>query len=176
MSSSEPKDLMDRKEDLINAVKGLQEQIEKLTGKEAPQILLSFDEVDTLMFMKGSDNVMLDQYTTFMIALSSENVPGIYVTVQSSAAYVFDIAPSESTLESIHNDIKNPRLRPPFIELDFDMNTVPVQESQLNLQAVCTEEFITRFGRSLLVSILSQMLRQVLTFVLTGSERLTTMD
>lgn len=45
---------MDRKEDLINAVKGLQEQIEKLTGKEAPQILLSFDEVDTLMFMKGS--------------------------------------------------------------------------------------------------------------------------
>lgn len=106
---------------------------------------------------------MLDQYTTFMIALSSENVPGIYVTVQS-------------TLESIHNDIKNPRLRPPFIELDFDMNTVPVQESQLNLQAVCTEEFITRFGRSLLVSILSQMLRQVLNFVLTGSERLTTMD
>lgn len=153
-------------------MEALQNNIKELTGDEAPLIILSIDEVDTLMFKRGSDVKQFGQYVTFMKALSSENLPSVYVTVQSSAGYVFDIAPPATTIDTVLKT-KNTRVRTPFIELDFDVNVLPVRESQLNLQAVCTTEFITRFGRSLLVLILLQILGQTLTnSVFTGSERL----
>lgn len=82
-------------------MEALQNNIKELTGDEAPLIILSIDEVDTLMFKRGSDVKQFGQYVTFMKALSSENLPSVYVTVQSSAGYVFDIAPPATTIDTV---------------------------------------------------------------------------
>lgn len=120
---------------------------------EAPLVLLALDEVGTLIDLSrtGGDPSC---YTTAMITLRTENIPGVMVTVLSSYANFGDILPLTSDKYKQHQETFGDekidlRTQPPFVEFNFDIFAQPIRKGNVELERACTPEFLAHYGRPL---------------------------
>lgn len=111
------------------------------------------DEVGTLVDLSrsGGDPTC---YTTAMITLRTENIPGVMVTVLSSYANFGDIVPLTSSKNKQYQvtfgDVKvDLRTQPPFVEFNFDIFAQPIRKGKVTLERACTPEFLAHYGRPL---------------------------
>lgn len=138
-------------EGLFIAVDKLKQLIVDETLEKKSLILLSIDEIDNVA-VAGNGNASMDMsnYMSMMKALFAEHLPTVMVTVLSTHACVFDIAPTQAIISSILEDFTlELQLQPIFTELPFDVHVEPIGENQLQLEHICTTDFIATFGRSL---------------------------
>lgn len=132
--------------DLQTVVKTLNAKIRKLTS-EKPLILISFDEIDSVLPFKFSDEEVHNapSYYTMLSALNVDNVPSVMVTALSTLGYVFHVAPTSYLLSKLLG-IDEVILQPVFIELPFDVHARPINETQC-LEDLCDVEILSTYGR-----------------------------
>lgn len=149
LAASEP--LENYAANLFKAVENLRQHIVNKTLENKPLILLSIDEIDSILPTDNTASIYgmdVEAYLIMMKTLYAEQMPSVMVTALSTLGRVFDIAPTYAKVSNVLGE-GTYQLQPVFVELPFDVHINHISEHQLQLEHVCTSDFISKFGRVL---------------------------